>query len=86
MFFCVWCGRPSRALWQALLLSGLAGFGTAILVHPAVGYNSVVHVAPACLGALLFAIGMWRTRGWRRGNGGFANDILQHHYAAGAAS
>ena len=61
MFFCVWCGRSSRSLWQALLLTGTAGFGTAIGVHPVVGYNDFVHLAPACLGALLFAMGIGLT-------------------------
>jgi hypothetical protein len=58
MFFCVWCGQPSRSLWQALLLTGTAGFGTAIGVHPAVGYTDFVHLAPAYLGAGLFTAGI----------------------------
>src|SRR4029078_2260667 len=33
MLACVWFGRPSRALWQALALAGTAGFGAAIGVH-----------------------------------------------------
>ena len=61
MFFCVWCGRPSRGLWQALLLTGTAGFGTAIGVHPVVGYTDFVHLAPAYLGAGLFATGIGLT-------------------------
>jgi hypothetical protein len=43
---CAWCGRPSRALWQVLLVSGTVGFGTAIGVHPLVGYNDATHLAP----------------------------------------
>jgi fatty acid desaturase len=58
LFFCVWCGTPSRALWRILGLAGAIGFGTAIGVHPAVGYNDAVHLAPAVLGALLFLAGM----------------------------
>jgi hypothetical protein len=58
MFFCVWCSRPMRSLWQALLIVGLSGFGTAIGVHPAIGYNDLVHLAPAYLGAALFALGL----------------------------
>jgi len=61
MFFCIWCGRASRSLWQALLLTGLAGFGTAIAVHPAVGYLSFSHLAPAFVGAVMFTGGMWMT-------------------------
>ncbi len=62
MFFCIWCGRASRNLWEAVLITGLAGFGTAIGIHPAVGYNNFVHLAPACLGATMFAAGiaLWR--------------------------
>jgi len=58
MFFCVWCGSPSRALWQALFLSGLAAFSTAIGVHPIIGYTDPVHLAPAVVGAAVFIIGM----------------------------
>ena len=50
MFFCVWCGTPSRSLWQALCMMGLAGFGTAIGVHPAIGYTSFTHLARRTLG------------------------------------
>lgn len=61
MFFCLWCGSASRGLWQALLLTGLAGFGTAIGVHPVVGYMSFSHLLPAVLGATMFAAGMLMT-------------------------
>jgi hypothetical protein len=62
-FFCVWCGNPTRRLWWTLLLVGLAGFGAAIGVHPAVGYNDAVHLAPAVLGGMGFALGLafWGT-------------------------
>lgn len=58
MLFCVWCARPSRALWQALLVTGLASFGTAIGVHFPIGYTTFTHLAPAYLGAGLFATGL----------------------------
>jgi hypothetical protein len=61
MFFCIWCGRASRSLWQTLLVTGLAGFGTGIGVHPAVGYLSFSHLAPALLGAGLFTAGAGMT-------------------------
>jgi hypothetical protein len=61
MFFCLWCGSASRGLWQALLLTGLAGFGTAVGVHPAVGYMSFSHLFPASLGAVMFTAGMLMT-------------------------
>jgi hypothetical protein len=67
---CTWCGRPSRHLWQALALAGLIGFGAAIGIHPIVGYNNPVHLAPACLGAVCYflalALGRPRHRSVRR--------------------
>lgn len=50
----VWCAKPSRHLWQALMLAGAIGFGTAIGIHPIVGYNNLVHLAPAVLGAIMY--------------------------------
>lgn len=58
MLLCVWYGRPSRSLWQALLITGASGFGTAIGVHYPIGYTSFVHLAPAYTGAALFALGL----------------------------
>lgn len=58
MVFAVWCSAPSRSLWQALAIAGAFGFGTAIGIHPVIGYNSVSHLAPAVLGAAIFAVGL----------------------------
>lgn len=58
VFFCVWCGRPSRSLWQALAVAGLAGFATAIGIHPLIGYTSPSHLGPAVAAAGLFLIGI----------------------------
>jgi hypothetical protein len=58
LFLCVRCGTPSRALWQVLFLVGLVGFGTAIGVHPAIGYDDPVHLAPAACGAVLYLAGL----------------------------
>jgi hypothetical protein len=72
---CVWCGRPSRSLWEALLIAGLAGFGAAIGVHGLIGYSDLSHVGPAILGAAIFTAGMALTVGWRtrwRSNAGAA--------------
>jgi hypothetical protein len=63
---CVWCGEVSRHRWQALLISGAIGFGTAIGIHPIVGYDNPVHLAPACLAAVCYAEGIWLTRPRRR--------------------
>lgn len=53
--FCVWYGRPSPSLWQALLAAGSAGFACAIGIHWIIGYLDLAHLAPALLGAVLFA-------------------------------
>ena len=58
LFACVWCGGPSRALWQALLMGGIAGWSTAIGIHPLIGYTDAGHLAPAVTGALIFAGGL----------------------------
>ena len=58
MLLCIWCGAPGRALWQAVLVTGVAGFGTAIGVHFPIGYTTFSHLAPAYLGALMFLAGM----------------------------
>jgi hypothetical protein len=57
VLFCVWCGRRSRSLWQVLCVAGLVGFGTAILIHPIVGYLSFTHLAPAVVVAIMFLVG-----------------------------
>jgi hypothetical protein len=69
VLFCVWCGQPSRSLWQVLCLAGAVGFSTALGVHPIVGYTDLSHLAPALLGAAVFLAGlaltfrpMWKGR------------------------
>jgi len=62
MFLSVLSARPSRSLWQALAIAGVAGFGTAIGVHTAIGYTTPSHLGPAVFGALVFAVGMWFAR------------------------
>jgi hypothetical protein len=61
MFFCIHCSPPSRSLWQALAITGVAGFGTAIGVHFPIGYTTFSHLAPAYFGAIVFAVGMLLT-------------------------
>ncbi len=60
MLFCVAYGVSSRSLRQALLLAGLAGFITAIGVHPMIGYTSVSHLAPAVFGCTVYFAGVAR--------------------------
>ena len=61
-FFVVWRGFPSANLWRVLALVGLVGFGTAIGIHPAIGYNDAFHLAPAVVGACLHLTGLILTR------------------------
>jgi hypothetical protein len=58
VFFCIWCGKPSRSLWQATALAGGVGFATAIGVHPVIGYNSLSHIGPAIMLACVFVVGL----------------------------
>ncbi len=58
VFCCIWCARPNRSLWQVLLWAGSVGFATAISIHPAIGYLSFTHLAPAVAVAVLFLVGM----------------------------
>jgi hypothetical protein len=62
MFLAVLFGRPSRNLTQALAVAGIAGFGTAIGIHPLIGYTNPSHLAPAVAGCLVFALGVMLTR------------------------
>ncbi len=55
---CVWSGSISRSLRQAFLIGGISGWGTAIGIHPAIGYIDAGHLAPAVAGASLFFIGL----------------------------
>lgn len=58
VLFCVWCARPSKSLWQVLCFAGVVGFASAIGIHPVVGYNSLLHLAPAILGSIIFMAGI----------------------------
>ena len=55
---CALFATPSRSLWQALAGAGVAGFGAAIGVHPAVGYTDAMHLAPAVAGGALFVVAL----------------------------
>ena len=54
----VWKARPTLALWQALLVGGVMGFGCAIGVHYPMGYLIPSHLAPAWTGAVIYAVGI----------------------------
>jgi hypothetical protein len=57
-----WRADFDRAARQALAVAGAAGFGTAVFVHPAIGYTDPLHLAPAVGGAAMFVAGWWLTR------------------------
>jgi hypothetical protein len=58
--------KLTRALWQAVLLAGLVGFGCAIGIHYPMGYWSVSHLAPAWTGAIIYLMGVVCMRPVRR--------------------
>lgn len=58
MFLVVLFGRPSRNLLQALGVAGLFGFGTAVGIHPVIGYTTASHLGPAVLGCAVFFAGL----------------------------
>ena len=58
MFGCMRYARSSRAMRQALTVAGVAGFGTAVGVHAAIGYLSLTHLGPAIFGCVVFAVGL----------------------------
>ena len=67
LLIAVWCAPMSRSLWQALLVTGIAGFSTAIGIHPVIGYTSSSHLAPAVVGALVYFSGLaWSRRFFSR--------------------
>jgi hypothetical protein len=68
MFLSVLYGRLDRSQCEALALAGIAGFGTAIGVHPLIGYTSVTHLGPAVAGCLAYATGLFMA--WPRRMGG----------------
>jgi len=63
---CAWYAKPGRAFKQAILVAGVAGFGSAIGVHYFEGYRDLAHLGPALAGAALFLISvsleMWPGR------------------------
>jgi hypothetical protein len=59
----------ARSLVQIVTLMGLAGFGTAIGVHPAIGYTDFMHLAPAYFGALAFGATLLRLAAEQKATG-----------------
>jgi hypothetical protein len=55
--FCLWCTPMTRALWEAMLVSG-GGLAAAIGVHGFVGYTDLWHLASALAAAASMIIGL----------------------------
>ena len=55
---CLWCGRPSRHLHQAVALAGAVSLGSALVVHVAVGYTDLWHLLPALAAAACLVTGL----------------------------
>src|SRR6266568_1476922 len=60
-FFCLWCSSPTRALWEAMLVSGGIALAAAIGVHWFVGYTDLWHLAPALTAAASMIVGLTLT-------------------------
>lgn len=54
----VWRGRPSRSLWQAVVVSVGIGFAFALGIHPIIGYTDFSHLLPAYAGLAMFLVGV----------------------------
>jgi hypothetical protein len=54
LLFLVRHAALTRSFVQTVGAVGVAGFGAAIGVHPAIGYTDFVHLAPAYAGGLVF--------------------------------
>jgi hypothetical protein len=66
LLICGWYAPPSRAFHQAVVVAGSSGFGCAIGTHFVEGYLNPVHLAPAFIGAALFASSiLCEMAGWR---------------------
>lgn len=55
---CLWCGRTSRHLHQAVALTGVASLTSAIGVHFVVGYTDAWHLLPAVTAAAFLVAGL----------------------------
>jgi hypothetical protein len=73
----------TRSFVQIVMLMGVAGFGTAIGVHPAIGYTNFVHLAPAYFGALFFGATLLRLAAEQKANGGRGGRLRQRSSSCG---
>ncbi len=64
---CLWCAPFQRSLREAVALAGGFSIGAALVVHFAVGYTDLWHLAPALLAAACLAVGLVLERAGRAG-------------------
>jgi hypothetical protein len=55
---CLWCGRRSRHLHQAIAVAGIVSLTAALGVHFAVGYTDLWHLVPALVAAASLVVGI----------------------------
>ncbi len=55
---CLWFARPSRHLFQAVLLAGSIALSAAIGTHFFIGYTDIGHLLPALAAAVSLGIGL----------------------------
>ena len=60
-FFCLWRSAVTRALWEAMLVSGGIALAAAIGVHWFVGYTDLWHLAPVLTAAASMIVGLTLT-------------------------
>ena len=68
-FLCLWCGRFSRHLRQAVATAGAVSVGAALAVHATVGYTDGWHLAPPLVAAALLVLGLGAAHTRRAGTG-----------------
>jgi len=56
--FIAWHASLTRSFVEIMVVMGMCGFGAALGVHFAIGYRSLVHLAPAYLGFGIFLAGV----------------------------
>jgi dihydroorotate dehydrogenase len=61
--------RGARWLWVALAWAGNIAFAGAVVVHFVVGYDAVLHLAPAMLGWVLWNVALLLSKSWLEGGG-----------------
>ncbi|WP_240612023.1 dihydroorotate dehydrogenase [Planococcus halotolerans] len=54
--------QGQKWVWYTFLIGGIPAFSTAIIIHYVIGYTTFIHIFPAYIALLLFAVGLWYSR------------------------